>query len=181
MRNIVYNINISIDGCCDHTKFSPSEEMFPYFTQLIKDADLVVYGRKTYELMFPYWADVAKAQSESAVVNDFALALTAAKKIVFSRTLNSAEENTTVLHGDLDNEMRKLKQQSGKNILIGGVDLPSQLIALGLVDEFQFVLHPTIVGDGTRLVDSGLPEKLNLKLVDTKIFQSGYICLHYAR
>ncbi|MBS1687955.1 MAG: dihydrofolate reductase family protein [Bacteroidetes bacterium] len=182
MRNIVYNINLSLDGCCDHTKFGPDEELFPYFTQLIKDAGLVVYGRTTYQLMFPYWADVAKNQSETEAINDFARALTAVDKLVFSRTLDSVDHNTKLLHGDLENEMRRLKQQSGKNILIGGVDLPTQLIALNLVDEFQFVLHPTIVGEGRYLAEgANLAENLNLKLAGTQTFKSGCIWLHYVR
>lgn len=182
MRNVVYSINLSLDGCCDHTSFNPGEELFPYYTALIKDADTVVYGRTTYQLMFPYWADVAKNQSETKVINDFAQALTAVSKVVFSRTIKSAEENTRVVPGDLENEIRKLKQEPGKNILIGGVSLPSQLIALNLVDEFYFVVHPVIVGEGRRLLeDVGLPENLNLKLVEIKPFKSGSIGLHYIR
>lgn len=180
MRNVIYNINISLDGCCDHTRFNPDEELYPYFTALIKDAGLIVYGRITYQLMFPYWADVAKNQSESKVVNEFAQALTDIDKVVFSRSLTSAEENTTILRGNLEDEMRKLKQKPGGNILIGGVSLPAQLTALGLVDEFKFVMHPVIVGEGKRLLDgASLPGNLNLKLANAEMFKSGCIGLHY--
>jgi len=182
MRKVVYSINLSIDGCCDHTSFNPDEELFPYFTAQIENADQVVYGRVTYELMFPYWAEVARDQSESKVVNDFAEKLTAVNKLVFSHTLASVEGNARIARGSLAEEIQKLKQQPGGNILIGGVDLPSQLIALGMVDEFYFVIHPGIVGSGRHLMEEiPFPETLNLKLVEVKQFKSGCLGVHYTR
>ncbi|MGZ3767875.1 MAG: dihydrofolate reductase family protein, partial [Mucilaginibacter sp.] len=104
MRNVIYGINVSIDGCCDHTKFGPDEETFEFFTNLMKEADLIVYGRKTYELMVPYWPDVAKAGSERKVELDFAEAFTAIDKVVFSKTLQSADENTRIVRDNLEEE-----------------------------------------------------------------------------
>ena len=183
MRNVVYGINISIDGCYDHTQFSPDEDIMEYFTQLLRDADVIVYGRKTYELMVPYWPDVAKNQLDRKVDIEFAKAFDAIDKIVFSRSLESVEDkNTRIVRDNLVEELIKLKQQPGKKISIGGVNLPSQLIALGLIDEFYFVIHPMLVGEGKRLLeDTILPEKLNLKLVDSKVFKNGTVGLHYLR
>jgi len=182
MRNVVYAINLSADGCCDHTKFGGSEEILEYFTALMQDVDLIVYGRITYELMIPYWPDVAKDQSSTKAEIEFAQTFDAIDKIVFSRTLDSAEGNPKIVSENLSEEIRKLKQQSGKKISIGGVSLPAQLVALGLVDEFYFVVHPAIVGEGRRLFeDIGLPEKLNLKLADSKILKSGCAALHYLK
>ncbi|HWF44862.1 MAG TPA: dihydrofolate reductase family protein [Candidatus Kapabacteria bacterium] len=182
MRNLIYSINISVDGCCDHTHFNPDEEMMDYFTHTMDDVDLLVYGRKTYELMVPYWPDVANAQSGTKAENEFAQRLTAIDKVVFSKTLDRVEGNTKIVREDPGAEILKLKEGAGKKIAIGGVSLPSQLMERGLIDEYYFVVYPVIVAEGRRLLEgASLPEKLNLKLVDTKIFQSGAIGLHYLK
>ena len=182
MRKLIYGINSTIDGCLDHTKLSANEEVFIFFMSLMDDVDLDIYGRKTYELMFPYWADMANAPAENELEHEFAKKLTAMPKAVFSHTLDSAGYNTTVVRGDLEQEILKLKQQPGKDISVGGVDLASQVMALGLIDEFYFYVHPVIVGPGTRLFeDNGLKVKINLKLVDAKVFKSGCVALHYIK
>ena len=187
MRNLIYAINITLDGCSDHTKQVANDEILEYYTQLLRDADLFVYGRKTYQLMVPYWPDVAKDQSASKADRDFAQAFESANKVVFSHSLNDAEakkrdKNARVAHTNLRDEILKLKQEQGKSILTGGVDIPSQLIELGLVDEYRFVVQPVIVGEGRRLMEGvSLPEKLQLKLVDSKIFKSGCVALHYLK
>src|ERR1700722_6770663 len=145
MRNVIYAISVSLDGCFDHTIGVPDEEAFEYHIQLVRDADLLVYGRKTYELMDPYWPDIAKNPSESESDREFGQAFVSINKIVFSRTLQSAEDkNTRIVRTSLKDEILKLKQEPGKNILVGGVDVPSQLIELGLVDEYRFMILPVI-------------------------------------
>ena len=183
MRNVIYAINLSLDGCCDHTKFNPDEETHEYFTQLLQEVDLLVFGRKTYQLMVPYWPDVAKSQSETKADIEFAQTFVSKKKIVFSRSLASAEdENTRIIRANLRDEILKLKQEHGKNILVGGVDVPSQLTELGLIDEYRFVVMPIIAGEGRRLMEGvSLPEKLQLKLVETKTFKSGSVALRYLK
>jgi len=182
MRNVVYGINMSIDAICDHTNFRPDDEIMEHFIRLLQGADLLVYGRKTYELMVPYWPDIAKSQAETKLENEFANTFTAIDKVVFSKTLQSVEGNARIVRGNLGDEIRKLKQQPGKNISVGGVSLPSQLMALGLIDEYHFVIHPGIVGDGRKLLEGiSLPEKLKLKLVDCKVFKSGVLWLHYLK
>ena len=182
MRKVIYGINLTADGCCDHTKGNAGEEVHKYFTDLMRDVDLLVYGRITYELMVPYWPEVAKNKSGSKTANDFAQAFDAIPKVVFSRSLKSAATDTTIIRGDLAAEFLKLKQQPGKNISIGGVDLPSQLIALGLVDEFHFVIHPVLAGEGRRLLgDTNLADKFNLKLMESKILKDGFVALHYSK
>lgn len=183
MRKLIYAINITLDGCCDHTKQTANEELLEHYTQLLGEVDLFVYGRKTYQLMVPYWPDIAKSQSETKTENEFALAFDAANKVVFSRTLDNAEDkNTRIVRTDLRDEILKLKQEQGKNFLTGGVSIPSQLIELGLVDEFRFVVGPVIAGEGRRLLeDVSLQERLQLKLVESKIFKSGGVALRYLR
>ena len=185
MRKLIYAINITIDGCCDHTKMKPEEEMFEFHTNLVRNADLFVYGRKTYELMVPYWPDIAKNPSgETKEDIEFAQAFNSIKKIiVFSKTLDKAEgKNTEIVRTNLKDEILKLKQEQGKYILTGGVDIPSQLIQLGLVDEFHIAVHPVIAGEGRRLLEStSLQEKLQLKLVESKTFKSGCVALRYLK
>jgi dihydrofolate reductase len=184
MRNVIYAINIILDGCCDHTKFNPAEDLLEHFTHLLRDdAGLLVYGRKTYQLMVPYWPDIAKSQSETKADIEFAQAFDSLNKIVFSRSLASAEDkNTRIVRTNLRDEILKLKQEPGKDILVGGVDIPSQLIELGLVDEYRFVVMPIIVGKGRRLLEGvNLPERLQLKLVESKIFKSGCVALRYLK
>ena len=184
MRNVIYALNLTLDGCCDHTKFNPAEDLLEHFTSLLRDdAGLLVYGRKTYQLMVPYWPDIAKSQSETKADIEFAQAFDSLNKIVFSRSLASTDDgNTRILRTDLHDEILKLKQEPGGNILVGGVDIPSQLIKLGLIDEYRFVIMPTIAGEGRRLLEGvSLPQKLQLKLVESKIFKSGSVALRYLK
>jgi dihydrofolate reductase len=183
MRNVIFAINITIDGCCDHTKTIAAEGVLNYFTQLLGEADLLVFGRKTYQLMVPYWPDIAKSQSETSAENEFAKLFVSKNKIVFSRTLNSAEaDNTRIVRTNLHDEILKLKQGQGKNILVGGVDVPSQLIKLDLVDEYRLIVQPIVAGEGRRLLEGiSLQKRLQLRLVESKIFKSGCIALRYLK
>lgn len=184
MRQVIYAINLTLDGCCDHSKLSADEEQHEHYTQLMRDVDLLVFGRKTYQLMVPFWPDVAENHSgQTKAMNDFAQAFASKKLIVFSQTLDSAEgNNTRIVRANLQDEILKLKQERGKDILLGGVSIPSQLIELGLVDEFRVVVQPIVVGEGRRLLDDvSLPERLQLRLVESKIFKSGAIALRYLK
>ena len=183
MRNVIYAINITLDGCCDHTKQIADEEAHEYFTHLTREFGLLVFGRKTYQLMVPYWPDVAKDPSETKASIEFAKTFVSKNKIVFSQSLDSAEDkNTRIVRTNPHDEILKLKQQQGKNILIGGVSVPSQLIELGLVDEYRFVVQPIVAGEGRRLLEGvSLRERLQLKLVESKLFKSGSVALRYLK
>lgn len=185
MRNVIFSINITLDGCCDHTKGNGYEDVHEYFADLLRGADVLVYGRKTYQLMVPFWPDMAKNHSgQTKAMNEFAEAFDSVEKIiVFSKSLEKVEgKNTRIVRTNLYDEILKLKQEQGKDILIGGVDIPSQLIELGLVDEYRFVIQPIIVGEGRRLLeDVNLPEKLQLKLVESTVFKSGCVALRYLK
>jgi dihydrofolate reductase len=183
MRKIIYAINTTLDGCCDHTKFYPDEETMAYFTQLTRDADTFLYGRKTYQLMVPYWPDVAKNPSGDRKVDvEFARAFDAVDKIVvFSQSLDSPGENkTSIVTTNLHDEVIKLKQERAKNILTGGVNIPSQLAELGLIDEYHFVVHPIIAGEGRRLFE-GINLQDKLQFVGSTVFKSGAVALRYLK
>jgi dihydrofolate reductase len=185
MRKVIFAINTTLDGFCDHTLFYPDEETMEYFTHLTRNADTFVYGRKTYELMVPYWPDVAKntpGENDRKADIEFARAFNAVGKIiVFSKSLDNPEgEKTRIIRTGLHEEILKLKQEQGKNILTGGVTIPSQLAALGLIDEYHWVVHPIIAGEGRRLFEGiKLQEKLHLKLVESTVFKSGCVALRY--
>jgi dihydrofolate reductase len=148
----------------------------------MRDVDLLVFGRKTYQLMVPFWPEVAKNHSMTKAMNEFADKFDSINKIVFSQSLDSAEGSTRIVRANLQDEMLRLKQEQGKNILIGGVAVPSQLIELGLVDEYHFVVQPIVAGEGRRLLEGiSLQEKLQLKLVESKIFESGCVALRYLK
>src|ERR1700691_4079723 len=183
MRKLIYAINITLDGCCDHTKQMVDEEALEHHVLLLRDADLLVFGRKTYQLMVPYWPDVAKNPSETKADIEFAKMFVSKNKIVFSRSLESAEDkNTRIVRTNLRDEIVRLKHEQGNYILVGGVSIPSQLIELGLVDEYRFVIMPIIAGAGRRLLEGiSLPEKLRLELAESRIFKSGFVALRYLK
>lgn len=176
---------MTIDGCIDHTKFSPDVETFEYATQLTRDAGAFLYGRITYQLMVPYWPDAAKNHAGDRTAHvEFARAFDAVEKIVvFSQSLDSPEgEKTRIVRTGLRDEVLKLKQEPGKNIMTGGVNLASQLAELGLIDEYHFIIHPIVIGEGRRVFDGiNLQEKLQLKLIESTVFKSGTVVLRYLK
>jgi dihydrofolate reductase len=185
MRNVIFGINITIDGCCDHTKMIADDEMHEYYAHLLRDVDLFAFGRKTYQLMVPFWPDVARNHSgQTRGMNEFAQAFVSVNSmVVFSRSLDRAEgANTRIVRTNPQDEILKLKQEQGRNILTGGVTIPSQLIESGLVDEYRIVVQPIVAGEGRRLLDrTSLQERLQLKLIESKIFQSGCVALRYLK
>lgn len=182
MRKVIFAINMSIDGCVSHMSLpGPDEEVSEYFNDLMhQDVDLIAYGRKMYEIMFPYWADEANWADE--LDTEFGQRLTAFDKVVFSRTLTNADYNTRIVRTPPAEELLKLKQAPGKNIYVGTVSMLPQLAQAGVIDEYHFVVAPVIVGKGPHLVEDGvLAEQLSLELVAAKTFKSGAIALHYKR
>lgn len=184
MRTVSFTMNISLDGYCDHTMASPGEELMDYYTGTMDDVDLLFFGRVMYQLMFPYWGDVAKDQSGTAGENRFAERFSAIDRIVVSRTLelDSNDVKTRIVRSNPAAELLKLKQQTGKKISVDSVSMLPELIAAGLIDEFNLVVHPVIMGKGRLLLPPGsLQDKLDLKLVNTLHFQNGCTALHYLK
>ena len=180
MRKVIFAINITIDGYCGHETGIADDELHEYFARLLQDSGVDIFGRNTYHLMYPFWHDVAVNQSETKTINEFARTFDSIPKIVFSTTLKSVEwNNTTLLHANLREEIIKLKQQPGKNIFIGGLNIASQAAEWNLIDEYHFVVHPIIAGGGPRLFESVKNRTLNL--VGSKTFRSGVVALHYKK
>lgn len=182
MRRLRYSINISLDGCCDHTAGSVDEELHRYWTERVAEADAVIYGRTTYEMMETAWRPTAQTGVRPDWMTDwmepFAYTIDAAKKYVVSSTLQQVDWNAELLRSDLAASIRQLKQAPGKLLSVGGVTLPLALVKLGLIDEYEFVVHPTIAGRGPTLF-AGLPNRLDLKLLNRVEFDSGAVALRY--
>lgn len=178
MRKIVAAINMTLDGFCDHTAGLPDEEIHQHYTELLGQADAILYGRTTYQLM-EFWRTLLENPSEEKSMNDFAIAIDKIPKIVFSHTLNNVEwKSATIAKHDLKEEVLELKQQSGKDILVGSPSLIIQLMKLNLIDEYQLCVHPVIIGNGLPLFKN-ITDRTVLKLLKTKTFNSGQITLYY--
>ncbi len=183
MRKVVFAINMTADGYCSHTDGIADDDLHRYFTGVLQNAGLLLYGRKTYQLMVPYWPDVARNQSETEAVNEFARVFDSLDMVVFSTTLKHAEgNNARILSGNLAEEVLALKKLPGKDICVGSLSIASQLSDRGLIDEYHFVVHPVVAGKGPRLFETfKLQERLWLDFLGSKPFQSGVIALHYRK
>ncbi|MGD0878970.1 MAG: dihydrofolate reductase family protein [Anaerolineales bacterium] len=183
MRKVVFAINISTDGYCNHTDMIADEELQDFFTRLLSNANLLLFGRITYQLMVPYWPGVVKNQSESGATYEFARVFDSLDKVVFSTTLKHVEgNNTRIVRANVAEEVLRLKQQTGKDIFVDSLSIASQLSERGLIDEYHFVVHPVVAGKGPQLFDTvKLQERILLDFIGLKTFQSGVVALHYKK
>lgn len=179
MRKLVAGINMTLDGFCDHTAVIPDEEIHQHYTDLLSDTGTLLYGRITYQLMESYWPNVIKKPTGSKTIDEFALAINRVPKIVFSHKLKNVEwESAKLATQGLKEEVLELKQQVGKDILVGSPGLIVALAQLGLIDEYQLCVHPVIAGGGLPLFKN-INDRIILKLSKTKRFGSGAIVLYY--
>lgn len=182
MRPLRYSINVTLDGCCHHEAgLAPDEESMRYWTAQLAQADALVFGRVTYQMMESAWRRPATGtwpdwMGESEI--PFAEAIDTARKHVVSATLPEVDWNAELVVGDPGAAIRRLKQESGSGLWVGGVTLPLALAEQGLIDEYEFVVHPVIAGHGPTLL-AGLRERIELELVDRREFRSGAIAVRY--
>jgi len=178
MRKIIAGINMTIDGFCDHTATLPDEEIHQYYTEQLRGADAILFGRITYELM-QFWQELIKNPSGEKDMDDFALAIDKIPKIVFSHTLKNTGWDSAKLSDESPEEIvSKLKQQPGRDILVGSRSLIIQLMKLNLIDELQLCVHPVVAGGGLPLFENINDRKI-LNLIKTKNFSSGAVTLYY--
>jgi dihydrofolate reductase len=183
MRSLRYSINVTLDGCCDHREMVADEDLHQHAAENVAQADALVLGRVTYEMMEAAWRPVAQTGQRPGWMADwmepFALTIDAAKKYVVSSTLEQVDWNAELVRGDhLENAVRQLKRQSGNGLFVGGVKLPLALAELGLIDEYEFVVHPRLAGHGPTLF-AGLSKPVDLKLVSRLEFRSGAVAMRY--
>jgi dihydrofolate reductase len=181
MRKVVFGINITADGFCGHADGVADDALHSYFTSLLRNASVILYGRVTYELMVPFWPEIARNQTRSAEINEFARVFDGLDMVVFSTTLTGVEgAHRRLAAGGLAEEVLALKQLPGKDICIGSLSIASQLSERGLIDEYRFVVHPIVAGKGPRLFEAlTLKGSIRLELVGSEAFSSGAVANHY--
>lgn len=180
MRKVIAAINMTIDGVCDHTALDPDAEIHNHYTSLLDTGDVILYGRTTYQLM-QFWQTLLQNPSEQKSMNDFALAIDRIHKIVFSHKLKTTDWNTAELATKpIEQVVKELKEQPGKDILVGSRSLIIQLMNLSLVDELQLCIHPLLAGKGLPLFEN-LKNRVILKHTKTKTFDGGAVILYYQR
>ena len=178
MRKVIAAINMTVDGFCDHTAVNPDEEIHDHYTDLLRNADTILYGRITYQLM-EFWRPFVENPSGEKSMDDFAISIDKIQKIVFSHTLKSVDWKSAALATqNLEEEVLELKQQSGRDVFVGSPSLIVALTKLNLIDEYQLCVHSVIVGNGLPLFKN-ITDRSELKLIKTKIFNSGAIILYY--
>lgn len=182
MRPLRYSINITLDGCCHHEAgIAPDQESMAYWTSQVQQADALLLGRVTYEMMAAAWRRPTSGEWPDWMETwevPFAEAIDSARKYVVSATLDDVDWYAELLEGELARAVTELKQSPGTGIWVGGVTLPRALVDLGLVDEYEFLLHPVVAGHGPTLL-AGLQERVHLELVDRRDFRSGAVLLRY--
>jgi dihydrofolate reductase len=178
MRPLRYSINITLDGCCDHRAILPDPDLHRHATEGIRQADALLFGRVTYQMMEAGFRAPAPPGTRPDWMEPFARTINAAKKYVVSSTLARVDWNAELVRGDLATAVQQLKQQPGKGLFTGGVQLPLALAELGLIDEYELVVHPRLVGHGPALF-ARLSKPLDLKLVGRLEFASGAVALRY--
>ncbi|MDX9852020.1 MAG: dihydrofolate reductase family protein [Anaerolineaceae bacterium] len=179
MRKLIAAINMTLDGFCDHTAGIADDDLHQHYNELLSEADTLLYGRITYQLMESFWPTIVKDPTGSKPIDEFALLIDNISKIVFSHSLkNVGWKNVRLAKRSIEEEVLDLKQQSGKNILAGSPSLIVALMQLDLIDEYQLSVHPIILGKGLRLFKN-IDDRINLNLIKTKTFGSGVITLYY--
>jgi dihydrofolate reductase len=179
MRPLRYTINVTLDGCCDHRAVGADEELHRHSTENLDRADALLFGRVTYEMMETAWRQPSPPGAIPEWMEPFARTIDAAKKYVVSSTLGRVDWNAELVRGDLREAVQKLKREPGKGLLVGGVTLPRALAEMGLIDEYEFVVQPTVAGHGPTLF-AGLPKPIDLTLVSRREFGSGAVAMRYA-
>ena len=177
MRPLRYSINITLDGCCDHRAGSTDEELHRHWAERLAQADALLFGRVTYQMMEAAWRPPA-SEAMPDWMQPFARTIDAAKKYVVSSTLDKVDWNAELVRGDLGSAVQQLKRESGRGLFVGGVKLPLALAELGLIDEYEFVVHPRLAGHGPTLF-AGLSKHIDLKLVRRLEFDSGAVAMQY--
>src|SRR5690349_22932909 len=178
MRPLRYSINVTLDGCCDHRAMLADEDLHRHAVENLDQADALLLGRVTYEMMEAAWRPPAPAGARPDWMEPFARTIDAAKKYVVSSTLYRVDWNAELVRGNLGEAVQQLKREPGEGLFVGGVKLPLALAGLGLIDEYEFVVHPRIVGHGPTLF-AGLSKFVDLKLVDQLEYGSGAVRMRY--
>jgi dihydrofolate reductase len=178
MKKVIAAFNMTLDGVCDHTTGVPDEGLHQHYSDLIDNGGVILYGRKTYQLM-QFWQDLLQNPSGEKSMDDFAISINKIQKIVFSNTIKETGwDSAKLAKRSLAEEILELKQQAGKDILVGSRSLIIELLNRNLIDEFQICIHPVIEGKGLQLFDQ-IKDRIMLKLIKTKVLNAGAVVFYY--
>lgn len=178
MRKLIAAINMTLDGVCDHTAGIPDDEIHQHYSVLLNNAGDILYGRITYQLM-EYWRPIAQNPTGNKSTDEFATAIDKISKIVFSRTLSDVTwRNSRIAKESIEEEVKALKQQEGKDIFVGSPGLIIQALNHNLLDELQLCIYPVLAGKGVQLFKD-ISDRTTLKLLRTKTFGGGAVILYY--
>ncbi len=181
MRKVIASMNMTLDGICDHTAGIADDGLHEHYNEILRNAGALIYGRVTYQLMESHWPGVVKRPTGNKSEDDFAVLIDNIPKIVFSRTLNTVTwKNSALLHGNVKEEVLKLKEQPGKDIFVGSPGMIVTLLNLDLIDEYWLCIHPVIQGSGLRLFKE-INNKVSLKLINSKTLSGGHVTVAYER
>ena len=179
MRKLIAAMNMTLDGFCDHTAMTADDEIHQHYNELLSNADTLIYGRITFQLMESYWPSVIENPTGNKPIDEFAVLIDDISKIVFSRTLKNVDwKNTELKKEVIKEEILDLKQQAGKNILVGSPSLIVAFAQLNLIDEYQLSVQPTVLGSGLPLFKN-VKDRIDLKLLKTKTFGCGAVTFYY--
>jgi dihydrofolate reductase len=178
MRPLRYSINVTVDGCCDHRAMVPDEDLFRHVVENLQQADAILFGRVTYQMMESAWRTPAPTGARPDWMEPFARTIGAAKKYVVSNTLDEVDWNAELLRGDLATAVQQLKLGPGRGLFVAGVKLALALTELGLIDEYEFVVQPRLAGHGPT-VFAGLSKHVDLKFVSRLEFGPGMVAMRY--
>ncbi len=181
MRPLRYSINVTLDGCCDHRAVMAGEDLHRHAAESIARAYALLFGRVTYEMMEAAWRPARTGAWPDWMepwMEPFARTIDAAKKYVVSSTLDRVDWNAELVRGNLETAVRQLKQESGEGLFVGGLQLAQALTELGLIDEYEVIVHPRLAGHGPTLF-AGLSKPLDLKLVSRLELRSGAVAMRY--
>ena len=178
MRPLRYSIKVTLDGCCDHRAIPADEELHRHAIENLEQADALLFGRVTYQMMEAAFRPPARTAARPEWMEPFARTIDAARKYVVSSTLDRVDWNAELVRGDLGQAVQQLKREPGKGLFVGGVKLPLALAELGLIDEYELVVQPTLVGHGPTLF-AGLSKRIDLKLVSRLELGSGAVAMRY--
>ena len=174
-------MNITLDGYCNHTAGIVTDELHEYYNEQMKDTGILLFGRITYQLMEDAWPPMVKNPTGNKPLDEFAVLIDNITKVVFSKTLKSVDwKNTTLAQTGLNEEVLKLKQEQGKDIMVGSPSLIAQLMQHDLIDEYRLCVHPVVLGSGLVLFKN-IQNRIVMKLTKTRTFHSGVVALYYER
>jgi dihydrofolate reductase len=184
MGKLIYLLNVSLDGFIETPDHNldwaiVDDELHTWFNDQMRSLDATLYGRRLYEVMAAHWPTAEDDPESTEVTRDFARIWNPMPKIVFSSSLERVDHNSRLVHGDVDEVLKEVRREFPGDLGVAGAKLAGQFVRRGLVDEYQLVIHPVVLGAGTPYWPK-IEDRLPLRLTETRTFASGVVLTYYA-